>query len=173
MTRKAEPEARSASRIDLYGAWPEGFTAMRAFSDLVKGSGLDPILQELVRLRASQINGCAFCIDMHAIEARRSGETEQRMYALPAWHESPFFTERERAALRLCEAITLAASAHVPDDVLDAARRHFTETELSQLVFTIVAINAWNRLELTAQRPRAHYPSVLAAGAERPDHHRP
>jgi AhpD family alkylhydroperoxidase len=108
-------------------------------------TGLDPALLDLVRLRASQINGCAYCVDMHSKDLRARGDTEQRLYALVAWREAPFFSERERAALEWTEAVTLVAQGHVPDDVYQRARRQFTELELVNLTAAIIAINAWNR----------------------------
>ena len=112
----------------------------------LRNSGLEKPLLELVKLRASQINGCAYCIDMHTKDARAAGETEQRLYALDAWRETPFYTDRERAALAWTEAVTRVADTHVPDDVFERGPRHFSEKELADLNFAIVAINAWNRL---------------------------
>jgi AhpD family alkylhydroperoxidase len=106
----------------------------------------------LVKTRASQINGCAFCLDMHTREARADGETEQRLYVLPAWRESPLYTERERAALAWTEALTLISKTHAPDDVYEAARAQFSETELVNLTMVIVAINGWNRLAIGFRR---------------------
>jgi AhpD family alkylhydroperoxidase len=112
-------------------------------------AGIDVRLRELIRIRASQLNGCAFCIDMHTKDARAAGETEQRIYALPAWRETPFFDERERAALALTESVTLMPQTHVPDaDFADAAKQ-FSETELGALISLIVMINAWNGIGVT------------------------
>ncbi|MCP2259025.1 alkylhydroperoxidase AhpD family core domain-containing protein [Streptoalloteichus tenebrarius] len=138
-------------RINLGKAWPEGYKAMFAFSAATRGD-LDPILRELVKVRASQLNGCAYCLDMHTKDARAAGETEQRLYALNAWRETTFFTDAERAALALTEALTLLDRGHVSDEVVEEARRHFDEPTLAKLVMAIVAINAWNRL-MTVQRP--------------------
>jgi AhpD family alkylhydroperoxidase len=143
--------------LDLYRPWSDGYAAMQALESAVRGSGLDLTIFELVKTRASQINGCAFCIDMHTKDARANGETEQRLYALSAWRETPFFTEKERAALALTEAVTLVAETHVPDEVVEEAQQHFDEAELSQLVFAIVTINAWNRLAITARTPVGGY----------------
>jgi len=110
---------------------------------------LDVRLRELVRIRASQLNGCAYCIDMHTKDARAAGETEQRIYALPAWRETPFFTERERAALALTESVTLMPQTHVPDADFAAAAGQFSETELGALISLIVTINAWNGIGVT------------------------
>ena len=111
-------------------------------------SGLDHSLIDLVKTRASQINGCAYCIHMHTSEARARGETEERLYLLDAWHESPLYSERERAALAWTEAVTLVSETHVPDGVYDQARQHFSETELVNLTVCIAAINAWNRVAI-------------------------
>jgi AhpD family alkylhydroperoxidase len=111
----------------------------------------DPRLRELVRLRASQINGCAYCIDMHSKDARAIGESEQRLYALPAWQETPYFSERERAALALTEAITLLALDHVPQEVFDATAEHFDADELAALVSLVVTINAWNAVGVSTR----------------------
>lgn len=143
-------------RLDLAGPWKDGYGAMRALSQTVATSGLDQSLQELVRLRASQMNGCAYCIDMHSKDARKRGESEQRIYALVAWRETPFFSDAERAALALTEAVTRLEGG-VPDDVVEEAKRHFDEEELAKLVFTIVVINAWNRLAVTARLPVGGY----------------
>ena len=136
-------------RIDLakhYGS-PLG-RAMLALQREVAQSGLDAALQELIKVRASQLNGCAYCIDMHTKDARAHGETEQRLYALDAWRETPFYTERERAALAYTEAVTRVGDTHVPDDVWEEAARHFSEAEMVALTFALVAINGWNRLAI-------------------------
>ena len=137
-------------RVDLYRPWPAGYQAILAFERVVADSGLDKQLLELVKMRCSQVNGCAYCIDMHSKDARALGETEQRLYALSAWRETPFFTDRERAALALAESVTLVAADHVPDAVVDEAKRHFSEEELSQLVFAITVINVWNRIAIVS-----------------------
>jgi AhpD family alkylhydroperoxidase len=111
----------------------------------------DPRLRELVRIRASQLNGCAYCIDMHTKDARAIGETEQRLYALPAWRETPFFTERERAALAFAEAVTLVADDHVPNEAYEAVADHFTPNEIAALVSLLVAINAWNAISVSTR----------------------
>jgi AhpD family alkylhydroperoxidase len=139
----------------MFRSWPEGYQALERLSGLVRASGLEPALIELVKMRASQINGCAYCIDLHSKDARAAGETEQRLYALTAWRETPFFSERERAALELTEAITLVAESHVPQSVLDGAALVFTPEELSRLVYAIIEINAWNRLAITVGAPEA------------------
>jgi AhpD family alkylhydroperoxidase len=111
----------------------------------------DPRLRELVRLRASQLNGCAYCIDMHSKDARAIGETEQRLYALPAWRETPFFTERERAALAFTEAVTLMAAGHVPDEAFAAVAAEYDEPEIAALLSLIIAINAWNAVGVSTR----------------------
>jgi AhpD family alkylhydroperoxidase len=137
-------------RIDLARHYGSALgRAMLALQREVEHSGLEPSLQELVKIRASQINGCAYCIDMHTKDARARGESEQRIYALSAWRETPFFSDRERAALGLTEAVTRIADTNVPDDVWEEAARQFTETELLALMFALVAINGWNRLAIS------------------------
>ena len=120
-------------------------------------SRIERPLFELVKIRASQINGCAYCIDMHTKDARLAGETEQRIYALNAWRETPFFTERERAALEWTEAVTRLADTHVPDDVYARVARHFDEAELVTLTFAVVVINGWNRLAVAFRAPAGTY----------------
>src|SRR5579875_3538541 len=115
----------SLQRIDLLALAPEAYEAMRAIEAYIRKSGLDRRLYELIKIRASQINGCIFCLNMHTREARALGETEQRIYGLSAWQEAPYYTEKERAALALTEAITLVAESRVPDEVFEAARQHF------------------------------------------------
>jgi AhpD family alkylhydroperoxidase len=120
--------------------------ALIAISTAIAKSGLDPKLVELVKIRASQINGCAFCLNMHVVEARQGGESDARMHVLAAWHESPYFTARERAALAWTEALTRIEQSHVPDEVFAEASAEFDEAELAQLTSAIVTINAWNRI---------------------------
>jgi AhpD family alkylhydroperoxidase len=140
-------------RKRMFRSWPEGYQALQRLSEAVRGSGLEPALIELVKMRASQLNGCAFCLDMHSKDARAAGETEQRLYALSAWSETPFFTDRERAALRLTESVTLVAQTHVPQSVVDDAAAVFSPDELTRLVYAIIEINAWNRLAITTGAP--------------------
>jgi AhpD family alkylhydroperoxidase len=125
---------------------------MLALEEYVRSTGIDPTLLELVKLRASYLNGCAYCVDMHTKDARAAGETEQRLYAVPVWRETPFFNERERAALAWTEAVTELGREGVPDDVYQTARAQFDEAELVRLTMAIVAINGWNRLSV-AFRP--------------------
>ncbi len=139
------------SRMDYKTVAPEGYQAMAKLEHYVRHSGLEPSLLELVKTRASQINGCAFCLDMHTKDARAAGETEQRLHTLSAWHETPFFTDRERAALAWTEAVTRVADTHVPDDVYEQARKHFSEKELVDLTLAVVAINGWNRLAIACR----------------------
>jgi AhpD family alkylhydroperoxidase len=136
------------ARMDFRKATPEGAKAMGELHAFVHRCGLERGLLELVKLRASQINGCAHCLDMHAKELRADGESEQRIYLLDAWRESPFYSDRERAALAWTEALTLVTQGHVPDDVYQAARAQFNEQELANLTLAIVAINGANRLNI-------------------------
>jgi AhpD family alkylhydroperoxidase len=130
----------------------------------VDASGLERPLRELVKIRASQINGCAYCIDMHTQDARAFGETEQRIYGLSAWRETPFFSDRERAALEWTETVTRVGDTHVPDDVYQQVRGHFTEEELVALTFAVIAINGWNRLAVSFRTPAGSYrPAAVSA----------
>ena len=135
-------------RLNPYQAAPDAMKAMAALEGYVQGSGLEPSLIELVKTRASQINGCAFCIHMHTRDARARGETEERLYLLDAWRESPLYSERERGALAWTEATTLVAQTHIPDDVYEVARAQFDERELVNLTLLVGAINAWNRIAI-------------------------
>jgi AhpD family alkylhydroperoxidase len=126
----------------------DGFKAMAGLEQYLRRSSIEPALLHLVKLRASQINGCAYCIDMHSKDARRGGETEQRLYCLSAWRECPFYTDRERAAFEWTEAVTLITEGHVPDDVFERVRRHFSDKELVDLNYAVAAINAWNRIAI-------------------------
>lgn len=148
LREKKERDVMQA-RLDIAKAAPGAVRAMLAVQAHVAESGLEPSLVDLVKLRASQINGCAYCIDMHSKDARASGETEQRLYALDAWRETPFYSERERAALAWTEAVTLVAQGHVPDSVYSEVREHFTEQEMVNLTLAVVAINGWNRLAIS------------------------
>jgi AhpD family alkylhydroperoxidase len=133
-------------RLDYAKLAPDAVKAMRELEAYVRRSDIEPNLRELVKIRASQINGCAYCIDMHTKDARAAGESEQRLYALTAWRETPFFSDRERAALAWTEALTLVSESHAPDEVYEEARAHFGEKELVDLTIAITTINAWNRL---------------------------
>lgn len=145
------------ARMNYGKAAPGAMAAMDALQTYVDDCGLEPILLELVKVRASQINGCAYCIDMHTLDARAIGETEQRLYALSAWRETPFFTDRERAALEWTEAVTLLSAAHVPDAVYDAVRPHFTDKELVDLTAAVVLINSWNRFSVAFRSVPGRY----------------
>ncbi|MGL4553313.1 MAG: carboxymuconolactone decarboxylase family protein [Gemmataceae bacterium] len=136
------------ARLDYTKASPAALKAMYGLQAAVNGSGLEPSLQELVRLRVSQINRCAFCIDLHFREATAKGEAAERLYLLDAWREAPVYTPRERAALGWAEAVTLVSQTHVPDDVYADARTHFEDAELVNLTLAVVAINGWNRFAI-------------------------
>jgi len=139
------------------------YTAMLQLQQAVETSGLEHSLLELVKIRASQINGCAYCIDMHTKDARALGETEQRIYALNAWQETPFYTERERAALEWSETVTRISETRVPDDVYERVRAQFSEEEMVALTFAVAVINNWNRLAVSFRAPVGTYQSQRAA----------
>jgi AhpD family alkylhydroperoxidase len=151
-----------AERLNYARAFPEGVHALLNLEKVIRASGLEPSLLELVKIRASQLNGCAYCLDMHTQDARAQGETEQRIYALSAWQETPFFTPRERAALAWTEAVTNIRDGHTPDTVFEEARREFDEAQLVKLTLAITQINAWNRLAIAFRaepgtyQPKAH-----------------
>ncbi len=144
-------------RIQYQSVAQGALKAMFGLETYVRGSGLEHSLLELVKVRVSQINGCAFCIDMHWKDARAAGETEQRLYSLDAWRESPFYTDRERAALEWTEAVTRIADTHVPDAAFEAVRQQFSESEIVALTFALVAINGWNRLAVSFRVPVGTY----------------
>jgi AhpD family alkylhydroperoxidase len=148
-----------------YGKVAQGvYDAMDALDRYLQQCGMDKSLLMLVQLRASQINGCAYCLDMHWKDLRASGEHEQRLYSLDAWRECPYYTDRERAALDWTEAVTRVADGQVPDAVYDAVRPHFSEKELADLTLAIAAINAWNRLSIAARlTPGTYQPAQLTA----------
>ena len=154
-----------ADYVNIYKAFPAGYKGMQALEDAAKNGPLDPVIRELVKLRASQINGCAYCIDMHHKDARAAGESEERLYMLPAWRESTVYTAAERAALALTEEMTLIADGHVPADVEAEARAQFDDETYAALVFVVVAINAWNRLAITSHSPAGIYQPRAAATA--------
>jgi AhpD family alkylhydroperoxidase len=149
-------------RIEYDKAASDGVTAMSGLERYVHRCGLEPVLLELVKLRASQINGCAYCIDMHTKDARARGETEQRLYAPTAWRETPFSSDLERATLAWAEAVTEVARTHVPDEVHELARRHFDAKELVDLTLAVVAVNGWNRLAISFRK---------VPGTYQPTHH--
>ncbi len=144
-------------RLDVEKVAPDVYKAMFALEACIHKSGLEASLVELIKTRASQINNCAFCMDMHTKQARKHGETQQRLYTLSAWRETPFFTGRERAALAWTEALTSVAETQVPDDVYEAARKHFTEKELVDVSLVIVTINGWNRLSVAFRKVPGDY----------------
>lgn len=144
-------------RIDYAKAAPGAFAAMLALEEYVHGCGLEASLLELVKTRASQINGCAYCLDMHTKDALANGETEQRLFLLSAWREAHCFTARERAALAWTDATTLVARSQIPDDVYDVARQYFAESELVNLSMAIIAINGWNRLAIGFRKESGTY----------------
>jgi AhpD family alkylhydroperoxidase len=145
------------ARIDLMHVTPGIIQAMLGLERQVRQAGFDHRLLDLVRMRASQINGCAYCLDMHSKDARAAGETEQRLYGLDAWRETPYYSARERAALEWTEALTLVAETRVPDDVYERVRDQFSEDELVHLSLAIVSINGWNRLNIAARTAPGGY----------------
>jgi AhpD family alkylhydroperoxidase len=145
------------TRIDFTRVSIQSLKPLFALGAQVEMAGLEHSLLELVKMRASQLNGCAYCLDMHSKDARAAGETEQRLYLLDAWRESPLYSERERAALAWTEAVTLVADGHVPDEAYDFASNHFTEDELVALTLCIVAVNGWNRLNIAFRMEAGNY----------------
>jgi AhpD family alkylhydroperoxidase len=157
------------ARIDFKRVNPGILHAMLGLERQVRQAGFDSKLLDLVRMRASQINGCAYCLDMHSKDTRANGETEQRLYGLEAWRDTPYYSERERAALEWTESVTLVSETHIPDDVYERVREHFSENELAHLTLAIVAINGWNRLNIAARTVPGDYVAgsvgkVLTAG---------
>lgn len=148
-------------RINYSKTAPKGIEILHSLENYIKSSGLEPSLLELVRMRASQINNCAYCIDMHTKDARSRGESEQRLYGLSAWRESPFYSERERTALAWTEAVTRVDEDQVPDAIYEQARKNFGEKELTDLTFAVIAINSWNRLAVSFR---------TLPGSYKPDH---
>jgi AhpD family alkylhydroperoxidase len=148
--------------MNYFQAAPDTMKAMMALENQIQSSGLEQSLMELVKTRASQINGCAFCLNMHTRDARKRGETEQRLYLLNAWREAPCYTDRERAALAWTDAVTLISETHAPDDVYDEVRAHFSEAETFNLTMLIGSINTWNRLSIAF---RAIPPVKVSAAA--------
>jgi AhpD family alkylhydroperoxidase len=140
------------ARLDFFKVSPEGTKAMMALEERVSQSSIEKPLAERVRLRASQINGCAFCVDMHSTDARKGGETDRRLATVSVWRETPFFTERERAAFEWTEAVTLVSQTHVPDDVWERVKPHFTAPEIADLTMLIIAINGWNRIAISLRK---------------------
>lgn len=151
-------------RLNYAKAAPGVYQAMDALDGYLADCGLDEALLNLVRLRASQLNGCAYCLDMHWKDLRAAGEREQRLYSLDAWRECPYYTDRERAALAWVEAVTLIADGHAADAVYHEVRAHFSEKELSDLTLAVATINAWNRLSIAARLVPGTYQPARAAG---------
>jgi len=149
------------SRFNYPKAAPGAYKAMLGLEQYLHSCGLEEPLIHLIKLRTSQINGCAYCLDMHWKDLRTIGENEQRLYSLDAWRECPFYTDRERAALEWTEAVTRITDGHVPDAIYEEVRRHFNEKELSDLTFAVATINAWNRLCIAARIvPGSYQPSI-------------
>ncbi len=144
------------TRLNFFQSSPDSMRALMGLEERISRSGLEKPLVELVRLRASQINGCAYCIDLHARDARKAGESERRLSALITWRDTPntdvFFSDRERAALEWTEAVTLVAQTHVPDEVWNRVRVHFTPEEIVDLTLLVSAINAWNRFAIAFRK---------------------
>jgi AhpD family alkylhydroperoxidase len=160
-------ETKMQSRLDVQQVAPGAIKAMLGLEGYVsKSSRLEPSLLELVRFRASQLNGCAYCLDMHSKDARAKGETEQRLYSLSAWRETPFFTERERAALAWTEGITLISQNHVPDSLYEEVSKSFTPEELANLTLAVITINGWNRLAIAFRAVPGTYQPAAAAGSD-------
>jgi AhpD family alkylhydroperoxidase len=143
-----------SERMEIHRGAPDVSHAMVALEQEIT---LEPVVRELVKLRASILNGCAYCIDMHSKRARKAGETEQRLYAVAAWQDAPFFSERERAALALTDAVTLVAETHVPAEVYEEAARYFDSEELAHLIWQIAAINVWNRVAVATRTTIANH----------------
>ncbi len=155
--------SQHAEYVNIYKAFPAGYQGMQALEEAAKNGPLDPVIRELVKLRASQINGCAYCVDMHYKDARADGESEERLNMLAAWREATVYTDAERAALALTEEMTLIADGHVPADVEAEVRAQFDEETYAALVFVVVAINAWNRLAITSHaKPGVYQPRAKA-----------
>jgi AhpD family alkylhydroperoxidase len=146
-----------SERLNAMQIAPDAYKALYGVEQYVRASSVDKKILELMKLRASYINGCAYCVDMHTKDARAEGETEQRLYAVPLWRETPFFTPRERAALAWTEAVTEIGRTHVPDDVYAEARAQFTELEMVNLTMAVIAINGWNRLAVSFGQPVGSY----------------
>lgn len=155
-------------RLNAYQAAPGVMKAMMALEDEVRRSGLDPSLVELVKIRASQVNGCAFCLHMHTRDARGRGESEQRLFLLDAWRDSPLYSERERAALAWTEAVTLVSRTHVPDDIFAQAKAQFSDEELVKLTLLVAAINAWNRFAIAFRSIHPSGATSIAASRNTP-----
>lgn len=156
------------SRLNPFKAAPKAYQAMSALQAYTDSVGLRAGLRELVKMRASQVNGCAYCLDRHSKDARAAGETEQRLYLLDAWQESPFYSDRERAALEWTEALTKITEGHAPDELYNRVKSHFSDEELANLSLAIVAINGWNRLAIAFRvEPGSYQPKTAQARSGR------
>lgn len=155
------------TRFNYPKSAPGVYKAMLGLEAYLHQCGLEESLLHLIKLRSSQINGCAYCLDMHWKDLRAIGENEQRLYSLDAWRECPYYTERERAALAWTEAVTLVTNGHVPDEVYEGARKQFNEKEISDLTFAVAAINAWNRLSIASRTMPGTYQPVKAHSVEK------
>ncbi|MDD3418616.1 MAG: carboxymuconolactone decarboxylase family protein [Eubacteriales bacterium] len=155
--KKEENKVKIPMRLNYSVVSPGVIKAMMGLENHARKSGLEPSLLELVKVRASQLNGCAYCLDMHTKDARAAGETELRLYGLSAWREAPYYTARERAALAFTESVTLITMSHVSDEEFNMARKEFSEKELVDLTLAIVAINGWNRLAIAFRSEAGHY----------------
>jgi AhpD family alkylhydroperoxidase len=145
------------TRIDFMTADPKAIPLLLGIERHISDSKLEPKLSHLIKMRASQLNGCAFCLDMHSKDARAEGETEQRLYSLEAWEEAPYYSDRERAALGWTEAVTMLGDSHVPDCVYERVRAHFSEQEIATLTLAVAMINTWNRLNVAFRTPAGSY----------------
>ena len=154
-TISAEPAA--APRIDYAKVAPGAVHAQLGLENYIRNSGLERSLIELMKLRASYVNGCAYCVDMHTKDARLADETEQRLFAIPVWHETPYFTPRERAALAWTDAVNEVGRTHVPDEVYDEVRQHFSDVEIVNLTMVVVTINGWNRMAVALRQVVGSY----------------
>jgi len=152
-----EKNKNSQRRIRYTEIAPKGTMFLRELEDYIKETDLEPLLIELVKIRSSQINGCAFCIDMHTKDARDQGESEQRLYGVSVWREAPYYSDRERAALEWTEIITKISEVHISDEIYAPIKAHFTDKEMVDLTLAIDAINSWNRLAIAFQSPAGSY----------------
>jgi AhpD family alkylhydroperoxidase len=160
--RDHSAEEHMKTRLNIGAVSPAAYRAMLGLEKFIQESSVEPKLAHLLKMRASQLNGCAYCLDMHSKDARALGETEQRLYGLDAWREAPYYTDRERAALEWIEALTLISEGHVPDEVYERARQQFSEKELVDLAIVAVAINGWNRLAIAFRaEPGSYQPQKL------------
>ena len=164
-------ETTRSARIDVTKVAPEAYQAMGGITKYLRDSGLEPSLLNLIYMRSSQINGCAYCLDMHSKDARAAGETEQCLYELNAWRETPFYTDREPAALAWTEAVTPVSQGHVPDEVYELARKQFSEKEIVGLTMAVVGINAWNRIAISLRAVPGTYQPVSHTKAAAPRAH--